>query len=305
VARKLLPPNITIWWVPEDPTSTPPKPGIANVDAPTAAEINAGTNISCAMVADFTLGWTERDTDDSAGLCDDANVSNPLRKNYESTLTFFLDENRTDATSIYNKVQDLFQVPLSWATWYSASASGRHGQHSDHRCRKATRSPSSSSSPVTQHPQRPGGPHPDGGRVLRPGRVVERHRQGRLTRPENTLYDPQSPSPATASVGPAGGLKGPHNPRTTTAQPGKGTMSIQTETPVPDADTPQAPARGTFRLPSDGPHPAATRSPSRATSRGIPPSPPSSTPSTSTRPRGSRSRTPSRSTTSSLPSAAS
>jgi hypothetical protein len=112
IAKKLLPPNITIWWVPEDPTSTPPKPGIANVNAPTAAEINAGTNISCAMVADFTLGWTERDTDDSAGLCDDANVSNPLRKNYESTLTFFLDENRTDATSIYNKVQDLFQVPL-------------------------------------------------------------------------------------------------------------------------------------------------------------------------------------------------
>lgn len=112
MAKKLLPPNITIWWVPEDPTATPPKPGIADVNAPTAAEINAGVNISCAMAADFTLGWTERDTDDTAGLCDDANVSNPLRKNYEGTLTFFLDENRDDATSIYNKVQDLFQKPL-------------------------------------------------------------------------------------------------------------------------------------------------------------------------------------------------
>lgn len=105
MAKKLLPPNITVWWVPDPP-------GIANVNAPTAAEINAGTNISCAMAADFTLGWTERDTDDTAGLCDDANVQNPLRKNFEATLTFFLDEDPTDVTSIYNTVREIFSTPL-------------------------------------------------------------------------------------------------------------------------------------------------------------------------------------------------
>lgn len=116
MALKLLPPSITIWWVPEDTAASPPLPGIANVNAPKATEINAGTNISCAMVADFTLGWTERDTDDTAGLCDDSNVSNPTRKNYEGTLTFFLDANRADNTSIYNKVQDLFQLGMSAAS---------------------------------------------------------------------------------------------------------------------------------------------------------------------------------------------
>jgi hypothetical protein len=105
MAKKLLPPNITIWWVPDPP-------GISNVNTPTVAEINAGVNISCAMTADFTLGWTERDTDDTAGLCDDANVQNPLRKNYEATLTFFLDDDPTDVASIYNQTLGMFRTPL-------------------------------------------------------------------------------------------------------------------------------------------------------------------------------------------------
>lgn len=119
---KMLPPNITIWWVPDPP-------GIADVDAPTAAEINAGTNISCAMTADFTLGWTDRDTDDTAGLCDDANVANPLRKNYEAQLTFFMDANIAAAgevgdTSVYNKVFGLFKTPLK--AGYLVQRIGKH-----------------------------------------------------------------------------------------------------------------------------------------------------------------------------------
>lgn len=114
----MLPPSITVWWVDDgDQTSEcyigTYGNGIANVDCPTSEEINAGLNISCAMTTEFTLGWTERDTDDTRGLCDDAAVANPTTKNYEATLAFFLDRNpNKEDESIYNEVMQLFKKPL-------------------------------------------------------------------------------------------------------------------------------------------------------------------------------------------------
>lgn len=102
---KMLPPNVSVWWVPSTP-------GIADIDAPTAAEINAGTNISCAIVDPYTLGWTDRDTDDSASICDDSNVETPTRKNYEGDLTFFRDADMDDVASVFNIAADLFKTPL-------------------------------------------------------------------------------------------------------------------------------------------------------------------------------------------------
>lgn len=103
--QKMLPPNVSVWWVPATP-------GIDDIDNPAAAEINAGTNISCAIVDPYTLGWTDRDTDDSASICDDSNVETPTRKNYEGDLTFFRDANMADIASVYNIAADLFRVPL-------------------------------------------------------------------------------------------------------------------------------------------------------------------------------------------------
>lgn len=102
---KMLPPNVTVWWVPSTP-------GIADIDNPTAAEINAGTNISCAIVDPYTLGWTDRDTDDSASICDDSNVETPTRKNYEGDLTFFRDADLDDVVSVFNIAATLFKTPL-------------------------------------------------------------------------------------------------------------------------------------------------------------------------------------------------
>lgn len=103
--QKMLPPNVTVWWVPATP-------GIADIDAPDATEINAGTNISCAIVDPYTLGWTDRDTDDSASICDDSNVETPTRKNYEGNLNLFRDANLTDNTSVFNTAVNLFKTPL-------------------------------------------------------------------------------------------------------------------------------------------------------------------------------------------------
>lgn len=106
---KMLPPNIRVDWIPV----TAEEPGIEDVNAPTAEELNAGENITCAITSpDYTLGWTERDTDDTKSLCDDSNVMNPIYKNYEGNLTFFRDRDSTNALSAYNIAYELFKTPL-------------------------------------------------------------------------------------------------------------------------------------------------------------------------------------------------
>ena len=117
-AVKSLPPSLTIWWIDDGSQVSQGYlgeygDGFKDVDHPTAAEINAGLNITCALTTDLTLGWTDRDTDDTRGLCDDSNVSNPTSKNYEGQLNVFLDRdpNKTEE-SIYNDVFKLFKKPL-------------------------------------------------------------------------------------------------------------------------------------------------------------------------------------------------
>jgi hypothetical protein len=101
--QKMLNPNTTLWVIPEN--------GVINPEAPTAAELNAGVNISCAVVRGYTLNPTSSDTDDSASICDTGNVSNRLYDNYEGELTLFRDRDSADATSIFNKARALFLEP--------------------------------------------------------------------------------------------------------------------------------------------------------------------------------------------------
>lgn len=107
---KMLPPAITVLWVPGTE-------GIADVNVPTALELDFETgdavNITCAITqSDFTLGFTERDTNDDKSLCDSSNVETPIYKNYEGTLTFFRDANADEVLSVYNIAYDLFRTPL-------------------------------------------------------------------------------------------------------------------------------------------------------------------------------------------------
>lgn len=101
--QKMLNPNTTIWVIPES--------GIVNPLVPTAAEINAGVNVSCAIVRGYTLNPTDSDTDDSASICDTGNVATRLYDNYEGEFTFFRDAVTADLTSVYNKARDLFEKP--------------------------------------------------------------------------------------------------------------------------------------------------------------------------------------------------
>lgn len=101
--KKMLNPRTTLWVIPET--------GIVDPNEPTVAEINAGENISCAVVRGYTLNPTASDTDDSASICDTGNVATRLYDNYEGELTLFRDEDSSDATSVYNIAWDLFREP--------------------------------------------------------------------------------------------------------------------------------------------------------------------------------------------------
>lgn len=98
---KMMSPNTTIWWV--------PLAGIANPAAPTVAEINAGTNLSAAVVNGYTLAATDSDTDDSKSILDAANVVTPTFDNYEANLTFFRSD-LVNATAAYDTAFNLFKV---------------------------------------------------------------------------------------------------------------------------------------------------------------------------------------------------
>ena len=100
-SEKMLSPNTTIWWVPDS--------GIADPKNPTAAEINAGVNISCAIVTGYSLNPADSDTDDSRSICDNSNAQSPTFDNYEGDLTFFRDADAANAESVFNKAYGLFK----------------------------------------------------------------------------------------------------------------------------------------------------------------------------------------------------
>lgn len=100
---KMLNPKTTLVVVPEA--------NVVNPLSPTAAELNAGINISCAVTRGYTLNPTDSDTDDTASICDVGNVQNRLFDNYEGELTMFRDANIADNTSVFNVAFQYFRDP--------------------------------------------------------------------------------------------------------------------------------------------------------------------------------------------------
>jgi len=96
---KMMSPNTTIWWV--------PLIGIVNYLAPKVTELNAGSNISAAIVTGFTLAATDSDTDDSKTIVDEGNVATPTFGNYEANLSFFRDATG-DAATVFSTAAALF-----------------------------------------------------------------------------------------------------------------------------------------------------------------------------------------------------
>jgi len=94
--------NVTVWWV----TS------IADPSAPTAAEINAGINISQAIAwNNFELGSSGSSDIDDRAITDVGNAISRGFPDFSATLDFFRDSNPADSGSIYNIAFTLFKQP--------------------------------------------------------------------------------------------------------------------------------------------------------------------------------------------------
>lgn len=97
--------NVRVWAVPVS--------GIANYKAPTAAEVNAGLDITDAIAWDSTTIPTATDSEDQddRSLRDKGNATTRGSASYEATLNLFYPKDNRDATSDYGKAYQFFRVP--------------------------------------------------------------------------------------------------------------------------------------------------------------------------------------------------
>lgn len=96
--------NIRAWFLPEN--------GLARPDAPTAAEINAGLDISDA------ISWNDKDfgvqassTVEDPAITAKGRVQNRGAAQYGGSLSMYYPGNRSDTTSIYVKVENALGRP--------------------------------------------------------------------------------------------------------------------------------------------------------------------------------------------------
>lgn len=95
--------NITYWWVPAG--------GIADINAPTASEINMGVNISAAVAADGTeVTPTDSSDIDDRSIIDAGNKVEPGFGQYNATFTLFRPLSTADAADPYVVAYNLFKT---------------------------------------------------------------------------------------------------------------------------------------------------------------------------------------------------
>lgn len=70
-------------------TWVPGATGIASIDAPTLAELNAGRDLTCIMVSTYEVRMDTSDTTSERAVCEDANTDAPTMKNYMGRLELF------------------------------------------------------------------------------------------------------------------------------------------------------------------------------------------------------------------------
>lgn len=95
--------NLRVWWVPSN--------GFANWQSPTAAEINAGTDITDAISwNDFGFGAQASDTTSDPALSAKAKVNVAGTAKYGGKLSFYYPGTFGDSTNLYNTVWNLLHA---------------------------------------------------------------------------------------------------------------------------------------------------------------------------------------------------
>lgn len=97
--------NVTVWVV--------PAAGIANYEAPKAAEINAGMDITPAIAWESTTFPTASESDDSddSSLRDVGNSQTRGSAQFEASLNLFYPKSKGDVVSDYGKAYEFFRRP--------------------------------------------------------------------------------------------------------------------------------------------------------------------------------------------------
>jgi hypothetical protein len=99
--------NITVWWV--------PAAGIADYRSPTAAEINAGVDLTEAIAWDsFELAASESNDVDDRSLLDKGNAVTRGFQQFAASFNTFRDANQGDLTSSYNIAFETFRTPRQY-----------------------------------------------------------------------------------------------------------------------------------------------------------------------------------------------
>lgn len=99
--------RVSVWWVPDG--------GIADINAPTDAEINAGIPLSHAIAwENYELAASESDDVDDRSLMDLGNATSRGSAQFGGTLSFFRDRNPNDTTSPYVQAFEAFRTPRAY-----------------------------------------------------------------------------------------------------------------------------------------------------------------------------------------------
>lgn len=99
--------RVSVWWIPAG--------GIANINAPTAAEINAGVPLSDAIAwENYELAASESDAVDDRSLMDKGNATSRGAAQFGGTLSFFRPSDPTDMTHPYSKAFAAYRTPRAY-----------------------------------------------------------------------------------------------------------------------------------------------------------------------------------------------
>lgn len=99
--------RVSVWWIPAG--------GIANLNAPTAAEINAGIPLSDGIAwENYELAASESDAVDDRSLMDKGNATSRGAAQFGGTLSFFRPSDPTDMTHPYSQAFAAFRTPRAY-----------------------------------------------------------------------------------------------------------------------------------------------------------------------------------------------
>lgn len=115
--------NTTVWLIPAN--------GIADYRSPTAAEINAGMDITPAIAWEGTTfpTATESEDQDDRSLRDKGNATTRGAASYEAVLNLFYPKNLQDNNSDYGKVYNMLRVPRVPVFVVTRIAQAPEGEH--------------------------------------------------------------------------------------------------------------------------------------------------------------------------------